>query len=77
MLETEGYFKLATSNFRLAETHLKDAEAQLHKLMVKLVRCAELVKEIPVDEVGVWDQVDQIMNDSQATDTEEVEPVSS
>jgi hypothetical protein len=51
MLETEGYLKLAESNFRLAETHLKDTEQQLRDLRDRLRECIELVCRLPGGEL--------------------------
>jgi hypothetical protein len=44
MLETDGLFRLAASNFQRAEMHLTDTEVQLRKLRVRLEKCAALAR---------------------------------
>jgi acetyl-CoA carboxylase carboxyltransferase component len=56
MLETDGLFRLAASNFEQAETHLDDAEVQLQKLRARLDKCLELVRQMPRDEAP-WQEV--------------------
>jgi hypothetical protein len=61
MLETDGLFRLAASNFMQAEMHLTDTEVQLRKLRARLEKCAALVRQVPRDDV-LWQQVDVIFN---------------
>jgi len=61
MLETDGLFRLAAANFEQAETHLDDAEVQLHKLRARLDKCLELVRQMPREEKG-WEEVGVIFN---------------
>jgi hypothetical protein len=65
MLDTDGLFRLAATNFQQAETHLTDCEIQLLKLRAKLDRCAAMVRRAPRDE-QLWRQVDVILNGEQA-----------
>jgi hypothetical protein len=61
MLDTDGLFRLAASDFQQAGVHLAEAEAQLQRLRARLERCAALVREMPRDDV-MWQQVDVIFN---------------
>jgi hypothetical protein len=61
MLDTDGLFRLAATNFQQAETHLTDCEVQLLKLRAKLDRCAAMVRRAPQDE-HLWRQVEAILD---------------
>jgi hypothetical protein len=65
MLDTSGLFRLAASDFQQAGTHLAEAEVQLLRLRARLERCAQLVREMPRDDV-MWQQVDVIFNGERA-----------
>ena len=65
MLDTDGLFRLAASDFQQAGVHLAEAEAQLQRLRARLERCAALVREMPRDDV-MWQQVDVIFNGEKA-----------
>ncbi|OGO44627.1 MAG: hypothetical protein A2137_06000 [Chloroflexi bacterium RBG_16_58_8] len=69
MLDTDGLFRLATSNFKQAEAHLEDAEDSLRKLQGKLEAGARLIREIPRDELLIWEQVGQIVQQGQNAGT--------
>ena len=65
MLTTDGYLKLAASNFRQAESHLKDTETHLLKLLDRLEKCS---CRVPVSEVRrdlMWEQINTLVGDSQ------------
>jgi hypothetical protein len=68
MLDTDGLFRLAATNFQQAETHLTDCEVQLRKLRAKLEKCAGVVRQVPRDE-QLWQQVDVIFNGEPAETT--------
>ncbi|MFH1647015.1 MAG: hypothetical protein ABID71_04905 [Chloroflexota bacterium] len=46
MLDTDGYFKLAASNFKTAEAHLVDAEKELYSLLERLKACSQTFQRI-------------------------------
>ena len=60
MLDTDGLFRLAATNFQQAEAHLTDCEIQLRKLRAKLEKCAGVVQQAPPEE-HLWQQVDGII----------------
>jgi multidrug resistance efflux pump len=61
MLDTDGLFRLATTNFQQAETHLTDCEVQLRKLRAKLDKYTAQVCQAPQEE-PIWQQVKSILN---------------
>jgi hypothetical protein len=72
MFEVDEYLKMAASNFKTAEAHLKDAEDGLHALRERLENCLELMKKIPHDEPVFEEQLDTAVHDSQPCDIEEL-----
>ncbi|HJX12484.1 MAG TPA: hypothetical protein VJ377_03030 [Dehalococcoidales bacterium] len=46
MLEADGYFKLAASDFKTAEAHLVDAEKELYSLLERLKACSQTFQRI-------------------------------
>ncbi len=77
MLGTDGYLRQAAHNFQIAEAHLMDAEKQLHQLVERLEYCSKLIKNIPGDELMLWEQVDTIIHDTQPADATGLKPVGS
>ena len=65
MLGTDGYLRLAASNFKIAEAHLVDAERELHKLVERLENCSKLMSNIPKDQILLWEQIDTIVQANQ------------
>lgn len=61
MLGTNGYLRLAASNFKIAEAHLMDTEKELRKLVERLENCSKLMSKIPKGETLLWDQIDTIV----------------
>ena len=73
MLDTEEYLRHAAGSFQIAGVHLKEAEEQLHKCFGMLEESARMVREIPDDELLLWGQVDDIMQDNEAAGKREME----
>jgi hypothetical protein len=65
MLDSDGLFRQAATNFQQAEMSLTDAEVQLHRLRVRLEKCAAMVRRIPQDD-ALWQQVDGILDNKPA-----------
>ena len=72
MLDTDGLFRLAATNFQQAEAHLTDCEIQLRKLRAKLEKCAGVVQQAPQEE-HLWQQVDGIIQGEPTEAEEETE----
>ena len=77
MFEVDEYLKMAASNFKTAEAHLKDAEDGLHMLRERLENCFELLKKIPHDDLVFTEQIDTSVHDSQPFNIEEFNLVGS
>ena len=65
MLDTDGYLKLAASNFQRAETHLADTETHLRKLLERLENCSRLFGDVSKEKSPLWEQIDALVSDSQ------------
>ncbi len=77
MFEVDEYLRMAASNFKTAEAHLRDAEDALHMLRERLENCLELMKKIPHDDLVFGEQVDTSVPDSQPFDIGELHLVGS
>ena len=77
MLDTEDYLKHAAGSFQIAGVHLEQAEEQLKECVRMLEDCARMVREIPEDELVLWGQVDDILQDSEAAEKQEMEAADS
>ena len=75
MLETDEYLRKAAYSFQIAEAYLTETEKQLHKLVERLEKSAELLKNIPKNEMLLWEQVDTIVQENQFYGDGEPEPV--
>lgn len=65
MLGTDGYLRMAASNFKIAEAHLMDTEKELRKLVARLENCSKLMGKTPGGEVLLWEQIDTIVQANQ------------
>jgi hypothetical protein len=77
MFEVDEYLRMAASNFKTAEAHLKDAEDGLHMLRERLENCLELMKKIPRDDLVFGEQLATPVPDSRPFDTRELRLVGS
>ena len=76
MIEVTDYLKVAASNFKTAERHLKDAEDSLRTLSEKLEDCLECMRQMKQDEVDSYIYPDAFICDSQPLEVRELHPVS-
>ena len=65
MLDTDGYLRLAASNFKRAESYLEDTENQLLKLLDRLEKCSRRVGNTLEEKNLLWEQIDTLIGDSQ------------
>jgi predicted secreted protein len=47
MLEADGYFRQAITNFTLAGTNLSEAEDELNRILEKFKQCNQLIRQLP------------------------------
>ena len=76
MLHVDEYLKLAASSFKIAEAKFQDAEEALHTLENELENCLECLTKLRQDELSFWENLDELVYDSQPDDLEELYPVS-
>ena len=65
MLDTDGCLRLTASNFQQADSHLKNAERELYKVLKRITGCTELMKNPTHEELPHLNQVEAIVNSSQ------------
>ena len=65
MLDTDGYLRMAASNFKQAESYLEDTETQLLKLLDRLEKCSRHFESANQEKGLLWEQIDTLIGDSQ------------
>jgi hypothetical protein len=50
MLEADGFLRKAVSNFELAGDNLNQAEGELHRVLEKLEKCNQVLRQLPAPE---------------------------
>ena len=77
MLEIDRYLRMAEANFHLAESQLKETEHKLRKLLEKFEGCVAPMENVSGAELPLWEQVEQIVSNSQPIAAEKLGMVSS
>ncbi|OGO31937.1 MAG: hypothetical protein A2Z29_05990 [Chloroflexi bacterium RBG_16_56_11] len=75
MLETDGLFRMAATNYQQADSHLEGAQQELNKLLQKLETCLELMRNASSGEPVHREPQDR--NDGAVLDLDKVEMVGS
>ena len=77
MLETDGFFRMAATNYQQAGSHLEDAEHELRKLLEKLETCLQLMKNASGAEPEGRQPAEQMGKNTPPATLERVEMVGS